>query len=156
MELSVKLLGGFILVAVIGALIGVFGIWKIQVFDEAGTAMYQLNTKPLGEIGDVAVGFQRTRVNLRDMLVGKFVSNEDINTFIKRTEELGKSIDEDLKVFEKSIKPEEVRKEFESLKNELARFHPIEDKIIASIKDGKKDEALAMMRGEGFQLAGVG
>lgn len=73
MKLSVKLIGGFLVVAIIGGLIGFVGITKIRSIEKEAADLYQLNTKPLGDTGRVAIAYQRVRNNLRDMIIDKFV-----------------------------------------------------------------------------------
>jgi methyl-accepting chemotaxis protein len=152
LSLGMKLLGGFIAVALIAVVIGGFGIAKVREMEQVADDMYLLNTRSLGEIGDVSTSFQRSRVNLRDIIIDKFVNKKDITGYIKTIAELDKDIETKLKEFEKTIKAEEVRKEFENLKNAVGKFDPVREKIIAFSKDGKK-EAVELMRGEGFALA---
>ena len=54
MKLSVKLIGSFILVSIITLFVGIIGIYKINVINQGGTAMYEENTKPLVDIANVA------------------------------------------------------------------------------------------------------
>ena len=152
LSLGSKLLGGFIVVALIAAVIGVFGITKIKQIDNLDTELYEVNTKPLGEIGDASTAYQRTRVNLREIVIDSY-SKKDSSAFIKRLDELDKIIDDSLKAFEKGIKSEEVRKEFAVVTDGLKKFTPIRAKVVSLAKEGKSDEALALMRGEGGAVA---
>jgi methyl-accepting chemotaxis protein len=153
MKLSTKLITGFIVIALIGAFIGFWGILKIKHIDEADTAMYELNAKPLGDIGNLAVAFQRTRVNLRDMMITKFAENGDVSKFADRINELDKIIDEELKAVEASCKSAETRKELAGMKEGLNGFRPVQVKMVNLIKAGNQAEALTLMRGEGLTLA---
>ena len=66
---GVKLIGSFLIIAVITAVVGVLGIYYIKQIAAADTHLYQNQTVPLGQIADAAVAFQRTRVNLRDIIL---------------------------------------------------------------------------------------
>jgi len=152
LSLGTKILGGFIVVALIAAFIGVFGIIKIKAIDQLDTELYEVNTKPLGEIGDASTAYQRTRVNLREIVIDSY-TKKDSSAFIKRLDELDKIIDDSLKAFEKGIKSEEVRKEFSVVAEGLKNFAPIRSKVISLAKEGKSDEAVSLMRGEGGAVA---
>jgi len=71
LKTSVKLIGSFLILAVITAVVGVLGIYYLKQIDAADTKLYQNQTVPLGQIADTGVAFQRTRVNLRDLLLSK-------------------------------------------------------------------------------------
>ncbi len=51
-------------------------------------------------------------------------------------------------IFEKSIRAEEVRREFELLEESVNKFNRIREKIIQFVNLGKKDEVLTLMRSE--------
>ncbi|KAF0215070.1 MAG: methyl-accepting chemotaxis [Geobacteraceae bacterium] len=146
LKIGTKLLSGFILVALIATVIGVVGITKIRSIAQEDRELYEFNTKPVGDLGLMAVSFQRTRVNLREVLLDK--TAEDANKHLARIKELDQSIEEGLKKFEKVIEGDEDRKGFENLKETIAKFTPIREKIIALAVAGKKDEALSFMRAE--------
>jgi methyl-accepting chemotaxis protein len=153
MRLSVKLIGCFLVVALIGALIGAVGIIKIRAIEKEAGDMYLLNTKPLGETGGVAIAYQRIRNNLRDTIIDKFVLGKDVDGYVGTINQLNKKIDEDLAKVEKSLQTEEGRKEFAALKGAFVKFEPVMNKTIELVKSGKKDEAMGLMRGEALTLA---
>ncbi|HCZ32041.1 MAG TPA: methyl-accepting chemotaxis protein, partial [Holophagaceae bacterium] len=64
-----KLIGSYLLVAAIAALVGAIGIREIRTLEAADTRLYQNMTIPLGEMGDIMQFFQRQRVNLRDAIM---------------------------------------------------------------------------------------
>ena len=63
-----KLIGGFMLLALLTALVGGIGIYYIRQIDAADTRLYQNNTVPISQLTEISVAFQRTRVDLRDLL----------------------------------------------------------------------------------------
>jgi len=152
MKLSVKLIGAFILVSIITLFIGIIGIYKINVINQGGTAMYEENTKPLVDIANVAVGFQSMRNVVRDAFIQKFVYNKDIGEHIKNIKDSDQKGLAYLSKVGQSIREEEMRKEFDILKSSLERYFPQRDKLMELIQDSKKDEAVAFMQGEIAQL----
>jgi methyl-accepting chemotaxis protein len=155
MKLSVKMIGGYLIIALVAAIIGVIGITKIKTIDNAGREMYELNTQPLGVVGDSAIAFIKVRNNIRDVIIDKLLLNKDVNSYIDTIHSLHKEIDKSLPLIEKTLKSEEGRKEFATMKEYLAKFSPVEEKLLGLVKEGKKDEAMALMRGEAGALAKV-
>jgi methyl-accepting chemotaxis protein len=153
LKLSSKLLGSYLIVALIGGIVGFIGITKIKVIGDQDQAMYQINTKPLGEIGEAAVSFQRMRGNLREVIIERLLLDQDVDSYMNLIKELDKKIDANLKEFEKSIVSPEVRKEFENLKSTLAKFSASRDKILTLVGENRKDEALKLLRGEALTQA---
>lgn len=71
MKTNTKLIGSFLIIAILTAIVGVLGIIYIRQIDAADTKLYQNQTVPIGQLQEMAVSFQRTRVNLRDLLLSK-------------------------------------------------------------------------------------
>jgi len=152
-KLSVKLLGGFVIVSLFTMIVGYVGVTKIRAIDDADTQMYELNTKPLGEIGATAAQFQKMRGFIKDAMIGKFVFDKDDQEHINSIKEADQEVANELNRFEQSIKAAEVRKEFDGLKTDLAHYYPIRDQVLRLIAQGKKEEALKLMYGEGAVVA---
>lgn len=146
MKISAKLLTGFILVAIVAGIIGAIGIVKIKAIEEADTAMYELNTKPMGPILETAVAFQRIRVNYRDIALEDNAENRA--KFAAKIKEIKKGIDDNLPQIEKSLKSEETKKAYVEIKAQLAKFDPDLDRIVALAIAGKKSEAVSYMQSE--------
>ena len=68
MKLKAKLMTGFILVALVAAIIGGVGIQKLKQLDDADTKMYEKITMPLGDLADISTDFQRIRINVRETI----------------------------------------------------------------------------------------
>lgn len=71
LKVGVKLVAGFVLVAIIAAVVGGIGIVKIKQIDHDAAMMYERMTVPLGDLGATSVLFQRVRINLRDFVEAK-------------------------------------------------------------------------------------
>ncbi|MDX9745773.1 MAG: methyl-accepting chemotaxis protein [Syntrophales bacterium] len=152
LSLGMKLIGGFVLVALIGCAIGLYGITRIRVMNHHDTELYEINTKPLEEMSNVAILFQRQRVNLREVLVGA-IYKTDITRYTDRINELAMKIDEALAEFEHSVRAEEVRKETNNLKGLLNSYGPIIKRILTLAGEGDTEGAKELMQGEGFEVS---
>lgn len=153
MKLSVKLIGAFVFVSLITLVLGFFGVNKIRTVDEADTAMYQLNTKPLAEMGDTVASFEKMRGFLKDAILDKYVLDRDITETAGKIKEMDQAGQQSLAEFEKSIKAADIRKEYDSLKAELVQYYSVRDRILNLVKEGKKDESLTLLHGEGAKVA---
>ncbi|MGA2193163.1 MAG: MCP four helix bundle domain-containing protein [Nitrospirota bacterium] len=147
LKISVKLLSGFILVASFVAILGVVGIMKLKAMDDANTVMYEVNTAPLSQISDVAIAFQRTRVNLRNMILsGSDAENAKNAATIK---DLDVKVNTGLAEFEKTIKSDDVRKDFSDLKDAVVKYEPIKERIISLTAAHKNAEASSLLQDSG-------
>ncbi|MBK8421943.1 MCP four helix bundle domain-containing protein [Candidatus Villigracilis saccharophilus] len=148
---GVKLIGSFLIIAVITAVVGVLGIYYIKQIDAADTRLYQNQTVPLGQIADAAVAFQRTRVNLRDMILAADTAEaQKYADTIKTLDEQIVTLSAD---YEKLIVAPEMRALFDDYTKDYAEFKGYRDTIMALALAGKQDEALTTLRGDAFASA---
>jgi len=150
-KLSVKIVGGFFVVSLLALLMGFVGTSKIQAINEADFAMYDLNTKPLGNLSDAIRHYQAMRGSLKDLLINKFITDKDLSGTISAVQAADKGVADALAKFEPSVRTEDVRKEYESFKSALNQYYPYRDKVIGLIKEGKKDEAFQVLAGDGVR-----
>ena len=114
MKTSVKLIGSFMIIAVLTAVVGVLGIIYINQIDAADTRLYQNQTVPISQLQDMSVSFQRIRVNLRDMLLAKTTQEAQENA--DTIEQLTADIDKFEAEYEALILTEEMQTLFEEIK----------------------------------------
>ncbi|MBF0476955.1 MAG: MCP four helix bundle domain-containing protein, partial [Deltaproteobacteria bacterium] len=146
LKIRTKLLSGFVLVALIAGVIGYVGISSIHQLDEADKLMYARNTAPLVDIYKAAINFQQIRVNIRDLVISK--TADQMKDYIARIKDVNKSADENLAKFEKTIKAEDVRKEYQIVKTSLEKYNVLIDKAIALALENKKEEAITLLEGD--------
>ena len=151
LRVGTKLVASFIVVALIGALVAYIGVTKLQSIDKSYSELIENNLQPLGHVASASLDYQLVRVNLRDLLNDK--TAQDMEQHIAGMKECDKAIDKELGIFEKSIRAENVKQEFESLRQSLTQYAPVKDHMIKLIQEGKKDEAMSIMRGEARTLS---
>ncbi|MGE5328670.1 MAG: methyl-accepting chemotaxis protein, partial [Deltaproteobacteria bacterium] len=144
LKISLKLLIGFISVALIAGVIGVVGIINIRAIDKADTEMYETVTIPMSIVTNIAMSFQRERVHIRDMVLALSdeAMDKEINNIKLREEEiskfgeqLGKYVDEDRK-----------KVLFDAFTNAQKNFVPFVQKTSEIAKSGKIKEAIQYMK----------
>ena len=101
LSIKVKLLTGFIIVAIIAGVVGYIGMSNIKTIDDADTKLYEKMTVPLGQIIDMTTLYQRMRVNLRDVVLS--IEPKDKQRYIERYLELSNAFDTTVAAYEKTL-----------------------------------------------------
>jgi CHASE3 domain sensor protein len=151
MKLSVKLIAGFLTVAVIAAVIGLVGILYINKITVADRQLYELNTVPIAKMGSIAANFQQVRVIYRDFITQKDEGKH--KGYMDRVQELRATNNESLKVLEATMVTEDEKKLMGEMKSALAAYRQAMDKVNSSVSAGNPDEARRVMAEEGAVAA---
>ncbi len=147
LKIGVKVTGGFLVVAIIAAVIGIIGILNLRTIASNDKKLYENMTVPLSQVAEMSTNFQRVRVNLRDMILAE--TNEDLSVYENKIEELIASNNELAAAFESTILSEEVRVAFGDFSAARDSFHGPMSKIIELAKIGDDAAAIRILKGEG-------
>ncbi|MDR3601718.1 MAG: methyl-accepting chemotaxis protein [Desulfosporosinus sp.] len=95
LKIAVKLLSGFVIVALVAASVGVVGIYNIQALDKSYTQVYANMTVPISELADISTEFQRSRVNVRDMILANdpLVIKSSVDSVAQRQADIAKDLE---------------------------------------------------------------
>jgi len=151
MTLKGKLLTGFVLVAIVAAIIGGVGIYNIHKMDEADTKLYEKITIPIADLGNISTGFQRTRINLREMVGAE--SHADKQAAIDTIKKIRAENTERIDAFEKTILTDEGRKLFEEFKKSREAYGQIINRVTPLAMADKDAEAMAILKTDGKKAA---
>jgi methyl-accepting chemotaxis protein len=151
MQVSAKLLSSFILVAFIAAVIGYVSVTKLTALAESGQAMFELNTKPLGDLIDLTTYYQKQRSNLRELFIDR--TSEEREAHLAKVKELDREVDIALKLVDDHSKSAEVKKAVTDCQTALNNYDPIWQKIAGLLMTGKADESYKVLRDPGSSLA---
>ena len=66
-----KLILGFAAVVFMAFALGIFGYFQIYTLNSAANFLFERGVKPVEYIGDIAINFERLRINLRDFIQAK-------------------------------------------------------------------------------------
>ncbi len=150
LKISAKLLIGFILVALIAGAVGGFGMINIKALDDKNTYVHEMMTVPLGEMVLIAESFQRMRGNVRDIMLT--TDPVAIADYESRIQERKVDIDTNLASYETTLFSDEGKQLTAQMKLDLVAYEKVVSRIITLKKEGKQDEAIELMRGEGNTL----
>ena len=144
-----KLVAAFTFVALSGAATGAVATVSARQIAAADATLYHNMTVPLAQLGDLANWVQRTRVNLRDVILAD--SAAEAAPFVARLDTLDRQIAKTAAEFEKSILSEVVRAQYDAFQGGYARYVPLRDSAVALARAGQDGAALALLRGPIFE-----
>lgn len=150
-KIGPKLIGGFLIVAVIAGIIGIVGISNIKTIDARDTMLYEKATVPIKDLVILAQAFERIRVNMWEM-----IATQDEGTIEEKAKEIDALREEISKCqedFEKNINDEKVKKELEDFKASEKIFGEDIDRIVELAKANKDKEAEELMINEADKTA---
>ncbi|NLD45979.1 MAG: HAMP domain-containing protein [Clostridiaceae bacterium] len=139
LKISLKLLIGFMTVAVIAGVIGIVGVKYINIITEEDAELYEENVLGLEYAGDADVQFQRIRVNTLKMILTK--DENTSNELINKVNDYISDVDEELKLYEDGIINEKDRVLFDELKPMWEEYKSIVQNAVSLEKSGKVAEA---------------
>ncbi len=152
MKIGTKLISGFALVAIIAALIGVYGIINMRNIDDRDTLLYQKMTLPIQYLAKVIERYHRVRVNVYALL------SADTQAAIKKYKDVifgehSEILIENLNKFKKTMISDKIKNVFKELQKARSLYRADLKRFVSLIEQGKKDEARAVATGVGFKHA---
>jgi Methyl-accepting chemotaxis protein len=143
MKIRTKLLVSFILVAMISGAMGLFGISSLDKLNDSDTILYENYTEPLETLGTISTEFQRTRVNVRDLILAQ--TPDEFQTHIDKIKERQSNIEKLDKEFETRILNDDLKAVFKEYQADESAYYGELDKVIQLAKQNRDAEAVAMM-----------
>jgi methyl-accepting chemotaxis protein len=150
-KISVKIIAGFLLVAVVSGIVGAVSIYFTRKITTADRELYTLNTVPLAHIGLVGLNFQEVRVLFFEALAEK--DDKKRQEKLSRIQELRQGNDESIKKIEAVANTQEKKKFVEDLKGGLATYSGAMDNIISQMNAGGAGAASGVMQTDGANAA---
>jgi methyl-accepting chemotaxis protein len=114
-KIGPKLIGGFLLVAVVAIVIGVFGISKLHQINNADTYLYEKATLPLADLVEIAKSFELQMREIRDLARAKDLQKKE--EIIKNIESFRDQMTKASEHYESSLVTEEGKKLFEQFQD---------------------------------------
>ena len=150
MKIVMKLMLGFIVVALIAGGIGAVGVINIRTIDEKDTYLYTHMTVPLGEMVLVAESFQRLSGNVKDIILSEKV--EEIADYESRIAQRSEEFTKNLSSFKTTLITDEGLQLVELIEADKIKYDKVVEQIVDNVKKGNQQAALALMKGEGNTL----
>lgn len=143
-----KMLAGYLLIAVITAALGCLSTISLKKLLTSEEETYMHSTEPLGSSGRIGILVQRSRVNIRGMLLDDSVKRMQGNAAtINKNYAI---VDEEIALLEKSLRGDASLQELKKLQAAIVAYKPIREQIVTLAIGEERDEALDLMRGDGL------
>lgn len=143
LKIGKKLIVSFVLIAILTGITGTYAIINLNDINRDYKEMYDTNGKPLGDLGNIGMEYQITRLRIRNMIGADQAKIAESKKLIQEAEV---SFRDDLKNFSESIRTEEHQKNYDRLEKATLEYIEVRDQIIALLEQGKNEEALAVMQ----------
>jgi len=145
MRIGMKLIGGFLIVALIAAAIGVVGIANLNKLKTADTHMYAKVAEPLGLIARFGFSVNRIRGSTLNLFIVKDAAS--VKDLVDSVQARRKEMDAALKAYPPTMEGAQDERQFAQLQQDYASFNSEVDNIFSLIAAGKKSEAVNIAQG---------
>jgi len=150
LKIAKKLGISFLILITVAGLIGAVGIKSLQRVEVIDKELYDINTMPLSDLGRAAIEFHRIRVSLGQATMEK--DKEKLSQYIVDIRELDTNRQGALGNFAKSIQSEDVRQEFNKLKDMEKKWIGTREEVLRLVLNGENEKARALSMGVGNEL----
>jgi len=113
MKLSAKILSGFLIVLILLGFVGVSGWNSLNRLNDAYNKLYENNVKDFIYISNVLEGFERQRINSRNILLSRNPS--EMTSYLQKVDEIDNFYKSSLQEFGSIIKEKDVQTEYQKL-----------------------------------------
>ncbi len=146
-KIGVKIIIGFVIVAAISSVVGYVGVSNIKTVDNNDTVLYEKMAVPIEIMGNVSTAFQRTRVNIRHMILEldaeeKNLQYDNIQTRIDEISNMNSDIEE-------LIISKEVKTAFDDYKVAWNRFVPLMLNVGQDVANGETESVIRLLKEDG-------
>jgi len=135
-KIGVKLIGGFIALALVAVVIGVIGIVCLRSQQATTIDLYEKGTVAEGKLIGMTAALQGLRIASRDLIL-----NPDKQKYAARVSSLKEELSRQSSEFEKTIVSSETRKDFETFSDDLKHYEGYLDQIVALSLSGREKDA---------------
>ena len=152
--IRIKLLLGFVSVAILVGFVGIFGSIELKTTDDNYSKLYNNVAIPLGFLLKMDGDFLRIRVHVRDAMLAEMENNKDerINALEKIKPEIIE-FEDNLKKYEPTILDDTDKKNYEDIKAVWKDYVVRVETFKVAIEQDKMDEAKAIINGSLKQSA---
>ncbi len=146
LTIQTRLISGFLAVAVIACLIGVYGIIRINKLDASDQYLYERIVLGVGNIGEIRSTFQEMRSVYRDML--ETDNPEEIARYDNQVKMALTEIDSAINQYDKTIHTEDGRKMFDEFNGSYNKFVTDLNYYLTLVRENKDEQAVAFRNSE--------
>lgn len=150
-KMRTKLMGGFLLLALIAGAIGVTGIANMRTMAIADAGMYNNIVVPLPRYGDLIITLQKLRVALRDNLAAR--NAEQHQKYEALIEDLSNQMSRGIQEFDLSTVSSEQKPIFDGLRSDINTYLAFVPRVSGAAKTGKPEQGWDILWGPEYTKA---
>jgi methyl-accepting chemotaxis protein len=135
-KIGTKLIGGFAIVALIAAAIGLTGILCLRSLASANVALYEKATVPEGQLIGMTASLQGLRLSSRDIIL-----SPDKQKYAAKVISFKDDLTRQSGEFEKTISSSDTRKHFDEFSADRKNYEAYLDQMVSLAEAGKEKEA---------------
>jgi methyl-accepting chemotaxis protein len=152
MKIGLKLILGFLIVSLIGAAMGVFGIFNIKSIQTSDTFLYEKDAVPLAQLAQISGSTNIIRASVYVMITITDPTQED--AYIKKIAKERSDISTAEGLYKLTVDDSD-RQSFAEYSSQQAAFQAIVDQVLSLDKQKKDAEASALALGKMEDVANV-
>ncbi|MBK1810076.1 MCP four helix bundle domain-containing protein [Clostridium sp. YIM B02505] len=137
MKIGGKIISGFVIIAVLTAIMGIITYVNFSKMDKLDTELYEKNTKAISSLGNAAVSYQRMRVNIREFFENDQAGKEKN---LAKIAELKVTLEKDLTDFQKTNLSNDESIQLENLRKNIQGTYELWNNVISMVNNGKVQE----------------
>jgi methyl-accepting chemotaxis protein len=145
LSLRIKLLSGFVMVALLAGLIGWVGVRNIQKIEAEDTILYEKLTVPLADLQNMTNAYLMIRVAIRDLILDQ--DDAKTRNYLQQIHEHVNMVERDAIKLDKTIFTAEGRKLFTDFTEAWKQYTEILNTTLQLAEQGKYDEIKALRKG---------
>lgn len=150
-KIGTRLLGGFIMIAIIATCIGLFGVYNINQISNNDSDLYEKMTEPLGTLVDITNHYQEMRIDMRETLLASDAAGAQ--EYMDKFQEESAGFDEAINVFSQTLVTTDGKTIVQNVQTLKDSYAKTSTEAMQLIIDGKKADALTLLKSEGSKTA---
>jgi len=147
LKLRIKLPLAFVCLIVLTTIVGIVGVNNIKSINKGSSDLYKDVTLPMSNLVQINNSFHRMRVIMRDAIITDSV--DTTNAELAKIQVREKEMDDASKGLETTWLTDDGKKAFDDFKNKLHNGFALQDKVVDTIKQGNKKDAVFMLSDDG-------
>jgi methyl-accepting chemotaxis protein len=140
LKVGTKLISSFVFMALIAGIVGWYGMSSISTISDSDVVLYEKVTVAIGQMGKISTAWQKMRVYIYKTIMS--TSQDEIKDYLAKIEELNKKVEEDVRVYEKTISSDESKTAFNEFKSKHEEYMNVIKRLSDYSLAGKHTEAV--------------
>lgn len=147
LTVKTKLVLTFVFLNIMIFIVGILGYASANRAGANAENIFQQNLQPIILSSKLAEMFQKTRVNIRDVLMATSASKQQ--EFMNQTQEIRSSTNKFIEEYEKGLSSEEERRLFAEYRNHLQEYRDFRQQVYTQANNGDLNGAINHLQAQG-------